>query len=49
MDFNNFSKATFLYQAPEKVTENTPITINISGKNQDGLLVTGVQKLIIAK
>ena len=49
MDFNNFSKATFLYQAPEKVTENIPITINVSGKNQEGKIITGSQKLIIAK
>jgi len=49
MDFNDFSKATYIYQAPEKVTENTPITIKVSGKNQDGVLITGEQKLIIAK
>lgn len=49
MDFNNFSKANFVYQAPEKVTENTPITIKVSGKNQNGKLITGEQKLIIAK
>lgn len=49
MNFNNFAKATFLYQAPEKVNENTPITIKVSGKNQAGKLITGEQKIIVAR
>lgn len=38
--FNDFGNGNFLYQAPNKVTENLPITINISGTNQAGKLIT---------
>jgi len=48
-EVNDFSNANFLYQAPEKVTENLPMVVKINGTNQDGKLITGEQKIIVAK
>lgn len=49
MDFNNFSKGTFLYQAPEKVTENMGTVVKIQGTNAEGKVITGEKRIIIAK
>lgn len=49
VDISNFSKWTFLYQAPKQVAENMTVHINISGNNQEGKLVTGRQSIILAK
>jgi hypothetical protein len=49
MTFNNFAQANFIYQAPENVSDNMPVTMTITGINQDGKLISGTQSVIVAK
>jgi hypothetical protein len=46
---SNFANANFIYQAPEVVTDNISVVLHITGKNRDGVIISGKQNIIVAK
>jgi hypothetical protein len=49
MTVNNFAQANFIYQAPENVADNISVSMIITGTNQDGQLISGIQSVIVAR
>jgi len=49
LTINNFADASFIYQAPDTVAGNMPVVLTITGTNNDDVLISGTQNIIVAK